>query len=877
MGKGSAKQEVVDYYLSIHYGIGVTLDSIHGIYVGEKVAWEGDVYEPSAITISKPELFGGNEKEGGVEGNAYFLPGRPDQVLPEHLAQRLGRTTATAPGYRAIGSLWFYGKQGLIGSQASYAGFKWSSNNPYLKDIWMKVRRAPKGLNDALSEMVGQSRYVAVQGNSVTVNTTTATVVQGASSEIDNVTVLLNRKSLTVDDTEIIVDLDEDLVSVGGISETLSDGQKVATINGVTITITGTYTVTIGSGSIKIANFNARFNARIDANAVHIIYECMTNPDWGMGGAPSSFDLPVWQEAARTIFNEGFGLSLTWAKQATIESFVGEIVDHIQATIFINPRNGLWTIKLIRDDYDIATLPLLTADNCTITNFDRKAWGETVNEIVVTWTNPENEQEQSVVAQDLASIIIQGGIISDSRNYYGIRNATLAATVAARDLRAASAPCALFELEVNREAWDFVPGGVLVLNYPEEGYEIDHLVLRISKIDYGKPGDMTIKISAIEDIFSLPLGAYQVPPATEWLPSSEDAAAMAFTKIVTAPAYFAAEALSAASLAPFEFPEVLAMIMAAQTGTDTSYFDLISETLEPSGTITEESYGTMSVVGHQQLGGSLVPEAHSQVALTNFVGQLQPIINRFVFIGNGSESEMEIALISGYDPATSLWTLERAVLDTTPRAWAAGTPVWIVSPDSDIFDETPRSGGETVTYKLLPRTSLGILDADDAPPVSSMLTLRPWLPNRPANVKVNGTSFGTVVVGSAPTLTVSWSNRNRLLEPVNVMRWDDPSITSESGQTTRITVMRPDRSIITSIRGLTGDSYTMASAELGGEGGTMILRFTAERDGLESLQGHEIQVTADAMNGRALSGDQAGGILGPTGDMQSGTDIRIWR
>jgi hypothetical protein len=40
----------------------------------------------------------------------YFLPGAADQVLPDVLAQRLGRANgADAPGYRGLASLFFIG------------------------------------------------------------------------------------------------------------------------------------------------------------------------------------------------------------------------------------------------------------------------------------------------------------------------------------------------------------------------------------------------------------------------------------------------------------------------------------------------------------------------------------------------------------------------------------------------------------------------------------------------------------------------------------------------------------------------------------------------------------------------------------------------
>lgn len=111
MGKGSAKQEVTEYYMSIHAGIGAgEFDSLMGLYIGEKLAWSGDVRVETAIPVNASELFGGIKKEGGAGGILYYLPGGRNQVLPEALAKRLGRTSATCPGFRGFASVFFVGQ-----------------------------------------------------------------------------------------------------------------------------------------------------------------------------------------------------------------------------------------------------------------------------------------------------------------------------------------------------------------------------------------------------------------------------------------------------------------------------------------------------------------------------------------------------------------------------------------------------------------------------------------------------------------------------------------------------------------------------------------------------------------------------------------------
>jgi hypothetical protein len=158
----------------------------------------------------------------------------------------------------------------------------------------------------------------------------------------------------------------------------------------------------------------------------HIIYDgALTEHRLGHGHGLTDIliDVDSFEDAGVVLYNEPLGLSMIWTRQSSIQDFIQEVLDHIQAALFVDPQTGLLTLKLIRGDYDVGTLPTIDPSNATLTNFGRKLWGEIVNEISVTWTNPDNEQDETVTVHDLASITTQGGIISDSRNYYGVRYA----------------------------------------------------------------------------------------------------------------------------------------------------------------------------------------------------------------------------------------------------------------------------------------------------------------------------------------------------------------------------------------------------------------------------------------------------------------------
>lgn len=733
--KAEGKMEVNEYLMSLHYGIcSGPVDALLEIIVDEKSAWTGSLTSETEFPIYSPNLFGGPKKEGGLSGGVRYLPGGPSQVMPEHLAARVGLTTATCPGYRGVSSIFFFGvgnqtyQQGGLFSADVFGhkgnGFIWKNNVPYLPGAWAKVLRRSRGLSEGIA-LIGA-----------------------------------------------------------------------------------------------------------DSNPAHMIYECVTNTDWGMGASAAMVDVQSLETAGQTLYNEGFGLSMIWTRQTSIENFINEIIDHIQAVFFVNPRNGLMTLKLIRDDYDVDDLPHFTPDNCTVTKFQRKMWGETTNEIVVTWTNPVNEQEETIIQQDLANITQQGAVVSDSRNYYGVRNANLASELAVRDLRAAASPLASFELDIDRTGWDLLPGGLFRLTYPEHG--VFDLVLRIGPVNYGKPGAPTIKITATEDVFTQQTQAYVLPPSSGWVDPSENPAPMAFVRPFTLPAYLSVQ-MAGRSLETAVYPEALIGFLAAQTGHDTFAYDLLDVALN-------SVVGTRNLVGRALLQAPMVAEASSTiVSFPGAIGMVSPAISRLVFIGNADDEGMEIARIASSDGGGG-WVLDRGLLDTVPRAWTAGTPVWFVDVASNIYDSRIQSAADTVDYKLLPRTSKGVLAAADALVVSVTLDDRPYRPSRPANVKIGSTAFGTMTGAGFGPWNVTWSERNRRTEDSAILGWSAGTVAPEAGQTTTITVLTMAGAVINTIDGITGTSYSLPKAAFGGNTSGRV-RVTSKRDGFESLQGHEIVVT----------------------------------
>lgn len=570
-----------------------------------------------------------------------------------------------------------------------------------------------------------------------------------------------------------------------------------------------------------------------DANPAHIIYEALTNGVWGMGASPSSLDVGSFNYASAILLSEGLGLSLMWTGQSTIQSFIQEILDHIEGTFYLNPANGLFTLKLIRKDFDVSTLFHINEDNAQMLSFVRKGWGETVNEINASWTNPVNEQEENVTVHSLGNIAAQGQISSDGRNYYGVRSADLALRLAMRDLNAVSYPIASCDVAVDRSAWQQVPGAVVKVSWAKHG--LLELPMRVGNINYGRPNNPKIVISLMEDVFALPDSTYVDAPGTGWEDPTTPPVPLEYLRLIDSPYYSVARLLGDAGAAALTYPQVYTTAMAAQPNTDTISVEMLSERPNNVGELDFRRVGTISLSGRALIAAPLSREAPtSQLpGLLNLFGSVAPEPGVLVCIG---AVDPELAVVQEINETGPV--LRRGVLDTVPKAWPANTVVWFFRPAGTIYDTFAHAAGETTSYKFLPRTSAGLLLESSAPEVDFTSSDRSHRPLRPANVKVNGTLFSPAapVDLEADGLVITWANRNRLTETSQILGWTGANVTGEAGQTTTVVVKNLGGSVLETQTGLTGTTFTATFDPALVVGNVLSVEVWSVRDGLASFQ-----------------------------------------
>jgi len=129
-GGGGSSTYVVGhrYYAGLHLALcHGPVDAVTRIIVGERTAWSGSITSSQTIYVNAPDLFGGDSREGGVQGYVEVKIGSATETVSGYLQQKLG---AVIPAFRGVVSLIV--QQCLL-----------SAMNPYVKPWSVEARRIP--------------------------------------------------------------------------------------------------------------------------------------------------------------------------------------------------------------------------------------------------------------------------------------------------------------------------------------------------------------------------------------------------------------------------------------------------------------------------------------------------------------------------------------------------------------------------------------------------------------------------------------------------------------------------------------------------------------------------------------------------------------
>jgi len=926
---GRSKKVTVGYkyYLGMHmilcHG---PVDKILRIKVDTKDAWVGD-RKSGRIYVNNPELFGGESREGGVQGAVDFEPGGPGQGVNDYLQSRLG---GLVPAFRGVAGVvlrqvylglnpylkrwsfrlqrihtrqngvaqWYYPRAEIkVASnfktrQMFYFALDKSGSMDTLIGGQSRLRIAKDQLKDVLDSInqmridskvqvdiciVGWSggtttmtRYNAQTSDFVDLrNFVEGIVTDGGGTNFNSAFEIADsffqpsssdsrrRAMFFITDGEPTpVSSVDDAVANHGDMISRSGAYEVNQVDifAINIDLNNTsYTALIdntpqdGIPVVDSANSRALYDAVFFAvmgdssamNPAHIIRECLTDPDWGMGYSDTDVDDQSFMKAADTLYAERMGISVLWDRQKSIEDFISDIVRHIDAALYVDRKTGLFTLKLIRGDYNKPDLIHLNEDNIDrVENFSRPAFGELVNAVTVNYWNVNTGRDASVTAQDIALQQMQGVTIGTTMQYPGFVDPSIASRVAQRDLNSLSTQRATCTIYADRTAKDLTVGSVFRWSWAD--YNINDVVMRVTGIAYGDGKTNRIRLTCTEDVFDLPA----VPPVEPQPPAWEDP---------NSPPTIITKQIA------FEAPYLELVQTQGQTTVDT---DLATN---PDLGYVGAACGRPNSASIQarMFTAGVSDTQFEEVGLIDFCPTATVVgaLSRFattIPITNGVDLDMlelpcwaqigsELVWVESITGTSSI-TVRRCILDTTPQTHPDGAVIYFW----DLYgagSPTEYVTSETVRVKLASVTGLGQLNPDLAPELPVVIQGRAARPYRPANLRINGELDVDPNDNVTYPAVATWVDRNRLQETGGVpLAWTDGDVVPEAGTTYEVTMLgeTEDGSQVQFFQQDIGalKTYTIDLLEHTIPDGSAILVFQvrAVRDGLKSWRPAELKL-----------------------------------
>lgn len=818
MGKKKKQTIGYKYYASGHLVLcHGPVDGITKISFQDKDAYLNEENANKTIYINKPSLFGGDEQSGGVQGNIELLFGRTDQQKSSTLQRICAKISDAFSGlisaYRGVCSVVF--DNVYIGTAPNMPDSKWrvkrihtrhdgqvqwydekaeiNFNNLVGQQLgptsggW-KYKQAP--LTDSLDYSlpsyddenwsVGRMPFASASGQPYA-------EVNGFPSAMGtywalNTAIWLRKKFTVTSKAEINLEIFIDNVAdvwvngsqlVNSVDTTqsrisFSIPSNIIKIGENLIVLRGRDDAATATGDFTYAAFklDQSGSTEADINPAHIIRECLTNAVWGIGVAESNIDDSSFKQAADTLYDEQMGMSIKWTDSTSINEFVDNIKEHINAQLYLDRVTNKWKLYLIRYDYNVSDLISLNEGNIRNLDFERRTLAECVNAVTVTYWDRERAKESTVTVQDIARIAQQGGVISQSIDYKGFTNSDLASRVALRDLKTLSSTLASVSFDVDEsfsESWhEGMP-----FKLSDESYGLSEAVMRIRTIKRGDGINNAVYVEAIEDSFSSPMQSVveYVPPITSGDSTAKNATAIAFEMpYIELVEQYGQDEVDQKLL---RNPELSYVGMAAIRPNNLH----VNANLYANSGAGYDEKSTLDFCPNATLKADIgYLDTAFEIANVAEFGLLQE--------NHRLQIDAEFVAFVGYDSTTNILTVKRGIADTVPAKHLASAKIYGWDNYSGL-DETEYSSGETVDMKALTLTGSDILTLSEATTHSVTCVARAIRPYPPANVKINGEYYPDSVESS---ITVTWVNRNRLQQTgASYLAWTDGGVSIESG------------------------------------------------------------------------------------------------
>lgn len=503
------------------------------------------------------------------------------------------------------------------------------------------------------------------------------------------------------------------------------------------------------------------FKTWVDMNPAHILRTILISP---LSSGTGSTDLigTSFEDAANTLYDEGFGLSFFWANPNALASFKEKVERHIDGVVYMDRITGKWELKLIRADYDAGTLTKFgRAEVAEWINVSRPMQHEIPNQITIVFSRRKDGKESSVTVTNVAAVQMLGRVVNKKVTYEGCYDATLASNIALRDLKAMTLPLLSGAIRLGSLPATINLGDAIKIENTDLG--INETIVRVTEIEDSDGREASAVVRFVEDKFAFDYSNLVVSVSD---PEDDDEGAFDAVKntirlVEEAPYYVLVRRLGQSNVdSELTSNEDAGYVHATAVRPADNHIGMTMAT-QDDGQTTWSNAGT----------ASYCPAGTLQEAISARADDTSLLIDLSTALGNVSEGSLAVIgdevvrvdnmAMSGSDVEV---TIGRGCLDTVPEAHKAGDTILFFQGFMGT-NGTRYLATETVDVKLLDQTPKDMISLNAADTETVIFDSRAVRPYPVGNLKSGDGYFPDS--GDAPWSTpipVSWAHRDRTIQ-----------------------------------------------------------------------------------------------------------------
>ncbi len=689
------------YYLGIHNGVVFGYADLQSLLMNDTSVWTNTGQSGSfESSYDAPNLI---SDDNGVSGVFRWYDGYTDQVIDPYLDAWID-----APKFTGLAHIVF---------EKNYIG---NSTTPPTASFVLSSKRDALIFDQNVVIIDKLDEYTEA---SLSSNLTLDTPFNSAKSVIitnedESITYLLNENYTinTVDDKIYITDQ-------SGATNPIAQDQYIKVV------------------------YHTRY---YDLNPAVMIYDILVNDTYGANVLPSRIDEQSFIDAAQTLYDENFGLSLVYDSSYSAEDFILEILRHISAVKVDDFYTGLTKIKLIRNDYDESTLSVFDESNIVSMNsYERTGSDDLYSELKVEYINKQNNFKSGIEIFQNEGLRTERANATQSvtQTFNFCTTSKIAAQIAYREAIPVSTALAKYQFTCQKEL-GLELGDVIKVSW--EDYEIEEMVLRIQSVDYGTFANNIMTITAIQDTFGIQFTSYNKPGRNKFKETD-------FTAL----------------------PSNI-------TAFDTNYFlsgdqgKVIVAADKPSSTHVKYNLKLFDTVVDK--GKPFTPIAEIDDSINEDNTEINIITEDFIFL----EDQTDINLLQGYNLAIitdgtdieyinfktksssinkdTINEVKRGCCDSKPRKWIAGSKIFFISYGNSISPVSTINFNQLSAQTITPKDTLY-----NAPSIGFVTKNRVELPILPCRMSVNNNIvYDEINIGLNELMELSWGYRK--IESQNIVR-----------------------------------------------------------------------------------------------------------